>query len=441
MIAGTPGALSALTKAPNVGHMPLALPPGLARPAFFGFAALLLALAAWLAAALGNALFVAMVLAIGLLLIGTVYQLLAQSEAAARGAEERASAAKAELLHVQTGQESRSTDLALLGRYGNLLIGCTDLAETLQVSEQMLSLLLPDSAGTIYPLMDGEGLAEATHLWGIHAAATETQASAAECWSMQRKRLHLGQSESPESLCGHVHAQGQQGKFSAACIPLVVQGDALGWMYLSATGSGAFPKLQVAIAAADQLALALANLKLRQSLRDLSVRDPLTSLFNRRYLSESLGRELGRSKRRGLPLAVLAFDLDHFKDFNDRFGHPAGDAVLVAFAKLLQGRSRSEDIACRLGGEEFVLIMPEMDIGVALRRAGELMQSLSELDVIHEGKVLPRLTTSIGVAVSPEHGYLPEALLAHADQALYEAKAQGRNRIMVANRADPALDA
>ena len=136
-----------------------------------------------------------------------------------------------------------------------------------------------------------------------------------------------------------------------------------------ATATPAFPKLQVAVAAADQLALALANLKLRQSLRDLSVRDPLTGLFNRRYLSESLGRELSRSKRRDLPLAVLAFDLDHFKDFNDSYGHPAGDAMLVAFARILQSHSRNEDIACRQGGEEFVLIMPEMDIGVALRRA------------------------------------------------------------------------
>lgn len=417
--------------------MPIALPPGIARPAFFGFSALLLALAAWLAVALGNALFVAMVVSIGLLLIGTIYQLLWQSEANARVAEERARQLHEELNQLQSGHESRSTDLALLGRYGNLLIGCTDLAETLQVSEQMLSLMLPDSAGTIYPLMDGEGLAEATHLWGIHAANTHSQASAEQCWSMQRKRLHLAQSDSPESLCAHLHEEHQRGQFSAACVPLVVQGDALGWMFLSAPGSGSFPKLQVAVAAADQLALALANLKLRQSLRDLSVRDPLTGLFNRRYLSESLGRELARSKRRGLPLAVLAFDLDHFKDFNDRFGHPAGDAVLVAFAKLLQSRSRNEDIACRLGGEEFVLIMPEMDLGVALRRAGELMQVLSELDVIHEGKILPRLTTSIGVATAPEHGHLPEALLAHADQALYDAKSQGRNRIMVAS-APPA---
>ena len=126
-------------------------------------------------------------------------------------------------------------------------------------------------------------------------------------------------------------------------------------------------------------------------------------------------------------------DVDHFKSYNDSFGHPAGDAVLVAFARILQSYSRSEDIACRQGGEEFVLIAPEMDIGVALRRAGELMRVLAGMDVMHEGQLLPKLTTSIGVAVFPEHGQTPESLLLQADQALYEAKAQGRNRVMVAS--------
>ena len=413
-----------------------ALRPGHARPAFFGLALLLLVLVTGLAAAVENAILLAGALAFGLILIGTVYQLLAQAEVRADRAEAEAASLREELLSLRGGQDSRSTELALLGRYGNLLIGCTDLAEALQISEQMLSLLLPQCAGTIYPLMDGEGLAEATHLWGIHAGETDGQASAAECWSMQRKKLHLGQSHDPGSLCAHVHALPDgRGSFISACIPLVVQGDALGWIYLSTPGGGAFPKLQVAVAAADQLALALANLKLRQSLRDLSVRDPLTGLFNRRYLAESLGREMARSKRRGLPLAVMAFDLDRFKDFNDTYGHPAGDAVLVAFGRLLQTHSRSEDIACRLGGEEFVLILPEMDIGVALRRAGELMAVLAGLDVMHEGTLLPKLTTSIGVAVFPEHAAAPDALLAQADQALYQAKAEGRNRIMVATAA------
>ena len=413
--------------------MKLLVRQGHARPAFFGLAALLLVLVASLALALKNPLVLAGSLACGLILIATVYQLLGQAEQRALASEQLAESSRYELQRIQASQESRSTDLALLGRYGNLLIGCTDLAEALQISEQMLSLLLPDSAGTIYPLIDGEGLAEATHLWGVHTANTQLHASAEDCWCMQRKRMHLSNSISPDSVCMHIVAGEGDSPFCAVCIPLIAQGESLGWIYLSAHGTVAFPKLQVAIAAADQLALALANLKLRQSLRDLSVRDPLTSLFNRRYLSESLGREMSRSKRRGLPLAVLAFDLDRFKDFNDSFGHAAGDAVLIAFARILQSYSRSEDIACRQGGEEFVLIAPEMDIGVALRRAGELMRVLAGMDVMHEGQLLPKLTTSIGVAVFPEHGQTPESLLLQADQALYEAKAQGRNRVMVAS--------
>jgi diguanylate cyclase (GGDEF)-like protein len=362
--------------------------------------------------------------------------------AEARAMHAEAAARQAEVLarEVRDAQDSRGNDLALLGRYGNLLIGCTDLAEALQISQQMLSLLLPDSAGTIYPLIDGEGLAEATHLWGIHAADTRLQASAEECWCMQRHRLHQSGTAAPGSLCAHVVSPAKGATACAACIPLTAQGESLGWLYLSAPGDGPMPKLPVAVAAADQLALALANLKLRQSLRDLSVRDPLTGLFNRRYLSESLAREIARGRRRGQPVSVMAFDLDHFKDFNDRYGHPAGDAVLVAFARILQSNSRSEDIACRQGGEEFVLILPEMELAVAMRRAADLMKALARLELVHEGQVLPALTSSIGLAMYPLHGATPEVLLALADQALYAAKAQGRNRIAVASGAAAAVD-
>lgn len=414
--------------------MRLAPRHGYARPAFLGLAVLLLALVVWLALPLQDSLVLAAATTFILVLLGIAYVLLDQAEARAAASELSAREALAELQRVRISQTSRTGDLELLGRYGNLLIGCIDLAEVLQISEQMLSLLLPDCAGTIYPLIDGEGLAEATHLWGNHTGKTKLQASSDECLCMQSKRVHIGHGDSPETLCAHVLARNSGENLVAVCIPLTAQRESLGWIYLSATGPGPLPKLQVAVAAADQLALALANLKLRQSLRDLSVRDPLTGLFNRRFLSESLGREMARSKRRDLPLAVLAFDLDHFKDFNDRYGHAAGDAVLVAFARILQSNSRSEDIACRQGGEEFVLILPEMDGAVAMRRAVNLMNVMSTMDVLHDGQLLPKLTTSIGLAVFPENGPDPKALLAQADQALYEAKAQGRNQVVVAAR-------
>ena len=338
--------------------------------------------------------------------------------------------ARAEAQAARAAQEEITRDLELLGRYGNLLIGCTDLAEALQTSEQMLSQMLPGLAGSIYPLIDGEGLSEATHLWGVHAADAKPQASAEDCRCMHDGRVHLARGELPETVCAHVVPGGQD--FSSACIPLATQGESLGWLYLSSPGNGPLPRLKVAVAAADQLAFALANLKLRQNLRDLSVRDPLTGLFNRRYLSESLGREIARCHRRGLPLSVLAFDLDHFKAFNDNFGHAAGDAILVAFARVLAGASRGEDIACRQGGEEFVLICPEMDREVAFRRAGKLRAQLATLEVVHEGRRLPPLTTSIGLALLPQNGTTGRELLAAADGALYEAKRLGRNRVEAA---------
>lgn len=412
--------------------MRLDLRPGQARRARVGLSLALLVLVAALAYATGSHAALVGGTAFAALLLWIAWQVQAELEARSAAAEAAAAEAAQQLRDLKAGQDARSNDLALLGRYGNLLIGCTDLAEALQISQQMLSLLLPDSAGTIYPLLDGEGLAEATHLWGIHAAETRMQASSDDCWCMQRHRVHQSGNTAPGSLCAHVVAPPGAAPMTAACIPLTAQGESLGWIYLSAHGEGPLSKLQVAVAAADQLALALANLKLRQNLRDLSVRDPLTGLFNRRYLSESLAREIARGRRRNLPVSVMAFDLDHFKDFNDRYGHPAGDAILVAFARVLQANSRSEDVACRQGGEEFVLILPEMDLAVAMRRAGDLMTAMARMDVMHEGRMLPKLTTSIGVAVYPQHGGTPEALLAQADQALYEAKAQGRNRFAVA---------
>jgi diguanylate cyclase (GGDEF)-like protein len=323
-------------------------------------------------------------------------------------------------------------ELSQLGRYGNLLHGCTDLAEVLQVSQQMLSVLLPGSAGTIYPLIDGEGLAEATHLWGIHIGQTTAQANHKDCWAIQRKRIHLSHSDIPRSACAHIRLPQGLDAMSAACIPLTAQDDSLGWVYLSTSGQGAFPKLSLAVAACEQLGLALANLKLRQHLSDLSVRDPLTNLFNRRYLQESLDREIGRCKRRMTPLCMMVFDIDHFKALNDEHGHPAGDAVLIAFSKLLLQSTRDEDIACRLGGEEFILILPEMEQSVAERRAQEMLDAVRNMELMFDGKKLSGITVSAGIAVFPAHGISAEQLIARSDGALYLAKNKGRDQYAVA---------
>jgi diguanylate cyclase (GGDEF)-like protein len=373
---------------------------------------------------------------LGVVLLVGIFRELMKAWAQYRASEDANVALREQLQTAHAEQEKISADLGLLGNYGNLLLGSIDLAEALQVSQQMLSRLLPDCAGSIYPLTDEEGLAEVTHLWGNHVGDTRPLASAHDCRAMTTRRPYLSSSERPDEVCPHVQLPADGSPMSAVCIPLNAQAESLGWLYLTTPGVGGCSKMVVALAAAEQLSQALANLKLRENLRDLSVRDPLTGLFNRRYLQESLGREMTRSKRRNLPLAVMMFDLDHFKAFNDNYGHAAGDAVLLAFGRLLGNSFRNEDIACRLGGEEFILIMPEMELTVAQRRAQVLLDATAALNIIHEGQTLPPITTSIGLAMMPEHGEKPDPLMAAADQALYRAKSSGRNRCCVAGESD-----
>jgi len=405
--------------------------PSTFRAYFWIAAAMLLCCLAVLAAVNMAGIWHLLLICISVVLIAYLSWLFSKFTSAQRDHEKQLITARTEITTLSAEREVMVRELSQLGRYGNLLHGCTDLAEILQISQQMLAQLLPGSAGTIYPLIDGEGLAEATHLWGIHIGNTKMQAHHRDCWALQRKRIHLSHSDAPGSACPHIELPEGLDVLSSACIPLTAQGESLGWLYLSTSGHGSFPKLAVAIAAAEQLSLALANLKLRQHLSDLSVRDPLTSLFNRRYLTESLGREMARCKRRKLFLAVLMLDLDHFKVFNDTLGHQAGDTMLIAFARLLQSSVRNEDIACRLGGEEFILIMPEMDQEVAIRRASELLQATRELSVMHDGQILPPITASIGIAVFPIHSIDADQLIGSADSALYQAKHAGRDRYAI----------
>lgn len=173
----------------------------------------------------------------------------------------------------------------------------------------------------------------------------------------------------------------------------------------------------------------MANLRLQETLRTQSVRDPLTGLFNRRYLEVSLERELLRASRRALPLAALMLDIDHFKRFNDSYGHDAGDALLAQFADVLKRTVRSEDIACRYGGEEFTVVLLEADALAAAQRAEAIRAAVAEMSVVHQQQQLPHVTVSVGVALFPRDARGPEDLLRRADAALYAAKRAGRDRV------------
>jgi diguanylate cyclase (GGDEF)-like protein len=217
-----------------------------------------------------------------------------------------------------------------------------------------------------------------------------------------------------------------------------VQGETLGLLHLrrvkeeSASQEHADSMdscLNLATAVAEETGLALANLRVRDTLHEQSIRDPLTGLYNRRFLEEFLLRELVRADRKKHALSIITLDIDHFKRINDTLGHGAGDIVLRRVGLLLQGYVRESDIACRVGGEEFSLLLPEASMQIAAPRAENIRAGVHELKLKYDGHNLGAITISLGVAAFPEHGTTPDALIRAADQALYDAKSRGRDRV------------
>lgn len=189
----------------------------------------------------------------------------------------------------------------------------------------------------------------------------------------------------------------------------------------------------LAFITAEYLALAVSNIRLQRQLHEMTLRDPLTGLYNRRYMDEVLAREIPRARRAGTTLGVVMIDLDHFKRFNDTFGHDAGDHVLKTVAYTLTCGIRTEDTVCRFGGEEFVIFMTAGRINDYLGRAGELKEQIAGLDIHWQKQSVGRVTASLGVAVFPVHGDTGDRLVRQADQALYKAKEQGRNQVVCAS--------
>jgi len=220
-------------------------------------------------------------------------------------------------------------------------------------------------------------------------------------------------------------------------VPMMAMGETLGMLHVIDTGEqvDAFNddmRLRLLETTASQIASAIANLNLRAALHAQSIRDPLTGLYNRRYLEETMQREEMRAQRNNLPLSIIMADIDHFKNFNDTHGHHAGDLLLQAFGKELQAMVRGDDIACRYGGEEFLLILPGASLEKALERAEEVREAVRRIKVVFQGLPLPQVTCSFGVACYPQHGAHWPQVLQQADLAMYAAKHQGRNRSVAA---------
>ncbi len=328
-------------------------------------------------------------------------------------------------------------EASLLGTMGDMLQSCRSLDEAHSVVGRTLPQLFPEAGGALCLINASQNLVEAVRQWGPggeseQAIATQALFAPEECWALRRGRLHIVQDARTGQLCQHL---GERHPGSCICVPLAALGETLGLLYLEEPASDAWnpEREQVARNAAEQISLALANLKLQETLRTQSIRDPLTGLFNRRYLEASLERELARSQRYGHEVGVLMMDIDHFKRFNDTFGHEAGDMLLAEFGNTLRRFSRDEDIACRYGGEEFTLILPGADLDSARTRAEQLRERAGELHIEYRRQPLGKISISIGVATFPRCGENGDEVLRAADEALYRAKREGRDRVILAD--------
>ncbi|MBF9172605.1 diguanylate cyclase [Xanthomonas campestris pv. campestris] len=377
----------------------------------------------------------------GLAVVGTVYGLLMRELRHRAQAERHAARANQELGESIGALQRSAADLNLLSRYTGLLQSCVSAEEALDVTSRTLAHLLPGIAGSVYLLRASQDRAEVISHWGTPLVHSASHLLPEECWALRRGQPHLIEDLARDAPCAHIDLPDASVAITTACLPMSAQGTQLGFLFLSAPGPAPMPRLEIAEAAAEQLSLALSNLRLRESLRRQSIRDALTGLYNRRYLEEALSHELARCARRDLPLSVLMLDVDHFKQFNDGQGHAGGDLLLAAVGELLLTRLRAEDVACRYGGEEFTVILPETDGEEAMRVAEQIRGHIAALAVSDGQRALPRVTASIGVASFPADGELGSALIQKADAALYVAKRQGRNRVerhgVVAVNAEP----
>jgi diguanylate cyclase (GGDEF)-like protein/PAS domain S-box-containing protein len=355
-----------------------------------------------------------------------------RAEAALRRSEAELQQANEKLIRWVDELEQRNQEMVRLGKMSDFLQTCVTLEDAYSALATLVQPIFLGSSGGVFLLDSTQNQLEAVATWGL-ALKSQIAFSWKECWALRWRRSRFVQHTHSQLRCQHILAEPAPAE--SLCVPMMAEGKVLGLLYLSSLKQGHLTdtKQKLAVTVAEHLSLAISNLKLRETLKHESIHDPLTGLFNRRYMEESLKREIFRAQRQGQPVGVIMIDIDHFKQFNDTFGHEAGDKVLRELASFLQINIRSSDIACRYGGEEFLLILPDASLADTQYRAEQLRQGVKQLQVEYRDQLLNRITISLGVACFPAEGLTGEAIIQAADTALYQAKKLGRDRVAVAS--------
>ncbi len=350
-----------------------------------------------------------------------------------RGIAKRTAATNRDLAQTVRALEARMEESRLLTASRDELQLCTTVEQVYRASTHCMARLLPGSRGSLAMLGASRAMVEVVSQWG--GAAEGKAFLPDDCCGLRLGQPRWRVPGGSEIDCAHFPS-GVPARY--LCLPLVAQSETMGVLTIECGEDEAFETVREHMDGVSQFlqltGMAVASLTLRGQLEEQSIRDALTGLFNRHFMQITLERELARAARAGSSVALFMLDIDHFKRFNDTFGHGAGDAMLRAIARAFRESVRAEDIVCRYGGEEFAIILPGLSAQDALERAERVRGTVAALQVPLDSVSYGQTTVSIGIAVSPSDGARPEDLLRKADQALYCAKHGGRNQVRLAER-------
>ena len=326
--------------------------------------------------------------------------------------------------------ERRALESALLTAARDELQLCVDVRQVYDAAANGFWRLLPGTSGCLFMINNSRQVVEIVSSWG--KIAVQDFSPLESCCGLRSGQARWRQPGVSEIHCSHFVDEPPQ---QYLCRPIVAQGNTLGILYVQCESEDVVELVQQRTDGVRQLVqitgMAIATLNLRARLEDQSIRDSLTGLYNRNFMEISLVRELSRAARRNQTLAVLMLDVDHFKQFNDTHGHAAGDAVLKEIARVFHDNVRGEDVACRYGGEEFTILLPDVAAGTACARAEQILMAVAQLSVAVDAHTCGGVTISIGIALYPTDGETAGQLLRRADEALYRSKRGGRNRFTI----------
>ena len=319
--------------------------------------------------------------------------------------------------------------IELLFKMTDMLQSALGHADANSVLRSTASSLMPGFGGALYIFNNSGDRLELSTSWHWPEASSPSETiSPSDCWAIKRGKLHLNLADHNALRCEH-----QESGLVTMEIPMMARGEIYGLLLVQRDGNEAAQELRetanLAAALADAMSLSLSNLALRERLRTQALRDALTGLYNRRYMEDALERYSDQANRTKSPMSIVMIDLDHFKKLNDEHGHAMGDAILAEAATAILGTIRPCDIACRYGGEELVVLLPDCSLDEAATKAEQLRNRIERLSDRHG---IP-ISASFGVSTISETSKAKEAMT-DADRALYRAKQEGRNRVVQAAR-------